>query len=464
MAAAEARAAWQRAANRYFVQEDAKRAPKLACCQSSSSSSKVVDAGPANTADAPHRVVGRMPFNSIPSYSNLPPDAKWWLQMQPNNDHQRGPNFQQVDAGIADVESSSPVKMNADLPIREMATMSEESIKDVLYKDLESFMDVKKHPESRLDELDVVDSNKVDQDFLDVKNMTDYYEYLEMEMVGSSVSKQTSEFSSKTDSSWIRGENVPWWRVTDGEDLASFVAQKSFHHVENCDLPPPQKIHQRKEGELYKQAKSIDHDTVFMSSLEWESRSDAISSPSSAASHRKHWSSVQGLSHTGHAASKPMSGRKNSGMPEEEKITDDDPCKAKLLEALCHSQTRARVAENAAKQAYTEKEHILKLFFRQASQLFAYKQWFKILQLENLLLQTEDDLSPPPAELLPWMAQKPRKKLHKSWQKATKGKQRRRDSQENDIGKYAVAFAVGFTLVGAGLILGWTVGWLLPAF
>lgn len=85
-------------------------------------------------------------------------------------------------------------------------------------------------------------------------------------------------------------------------------------------------------------------------------------------------------------------------MPEEEKITDDDPCKAKLLEALCHSQTRARVAENAAKQAYTEKEHILKLFFRQASQLFAYKQWFKILQLENLLLQTEDDLSPPPAD------------------------------------------------------------------
>ncbi|KAI7997479.1 hypothetical protein LOK49_LG10G01108 [Camellia lanceoleosa] len=51
MAAAEARAAWQRTTNRCFVQEDAKRAPKLACCPSASSSSKQVDAGPANTAD-----------------------------------------------------------------------------------------------------------------------------------------------------------------------------------------------------------------------------------------------------------------------------------------------------------------------------------------------------------------------------------------------------------------------------
>ena len=54
MAAAEARAVWQRTANRCFVQEDAKRAPKLACCQSSSTS-KQVEAGSAVVAasDAP---------------------------------------------------------------------------------------------------------------------------------------------------------------------------------------------------------------------------------------------------------------------------------------------------------------------------------------------------------------------------------------------------------------------------
>jgi len=61
------------------------------------------------------------------------------------------------------------------------------------------------------------------------------------------------------------------------------------------------------------------------------------------------------------------------------------------------------------------------------------------------------------------MPQKPRK-LPKNWQKPTKAKRRKRSSEENDIGKYCVAFAVGFTLVGAGLILGWTVGWLFPAF
>lgn len=155
-----------------------------------------------------------------------------------------------------------------------------------------------------------------------------------------------------------------------------------------------------------------------------------------------------------------------SDIPEKGRVSDDDPCKAKLLEALCHSQTRAREAEKAAKQAYTEKEHVLKLFFRQASQLFAYKQWLKLLQLENLLLQTDNDFSPLSTlpDLLPWMAHKPRKRLHKDWQKAIKAKRRKRYSQENDIGKYAVAFAVGFTLVSAGLILGWTVGWMLPAF
>ncbi|KAG2714911.1 hypothetical protein I3760_03G050700 [Carya illinoinensis] len=51
MVVAEARAAWQRAANRCFVQEDAERAPKLACCQSSFSASKQVDTGPTNNTD-----------------------------------------------------------------------------------------------------------------------------------------------------------------------------------------------------------------------------------------------------------------------------------------------------------------------------------------------------------------------------------------------------------------------------
>lgn len=462
MAAAEARAAWQRAANRYFVQEDAKRAPKLACCQSSNSSSKQADSGLANVIDAPDRVVSHFPFNRTPSYSKLPPDAKWWLHKQPNQGLQRGVNLQpQLYSRTTDFSSS--VNMNEDSPVNESVTLSEESIEAVIYKDMESFLDVKKPCESGLEEFSVFDSKKVDQDFLDVKNMTDYYEFLEMEMemVGSSICRKSSEFSSNADSSWIGGEKVPRWRVADGEELASYVAQKSFNHVENCDLPPPQKMHV--SSEPYKQAKPVDHDEINMSSLDWETRSDAISSHPLGVQQRN-WSFAQGLSQNEDRASEPA--RTNSDLLEKDRISNNDPSRAKLLEALCHSQTRARKAENAAKQAYSEKDHILKLFFRQASQLFAYKQWFKILQLENLLLQAEDDSSPLIGipDILPWMTHEPRRKLRRNWQKSIKGKQRRSDAAENDIGKYAVALAVGFTLVSAGLILGWTVGWLLPAF
>ncbi|XP_074279663.1 uncharacterized protein LOC141604969 [Silene latifolia] len=448
MAAAEARAAWQRA-NRYFVQEDAKRAPKLSTRQSSTLSSKQTDSGPVNDAEHPnHSAIGFMPYSGTP-YSNLPPDAKWWLQTQPNYVHQRGLNADHfTDRKIDMIGSPSQV---------EPSSMCEDSIHTVHYEDVESFLDVNKKPELGLEELNVVD-NKVDQDFLDLKKMTDYYELIEMEMVGGSVSKQSSNLSSSADSSWVGGDKVPWWRVTDGEELASFVAHKSLHHVENCDLPPPQKMKVR--GETCKQGKSTVHDDICTASLECEFQSEAISSPSFDGSQRRHRSSVKGeLSPNENLADEPL--RSSNHIPlDKERVPVNDPEKAKLLEALCHSQTRAREAENAAKQACTEKDHILKLFFRQASQLFAYKQWFKILQLENLLLQTENQNSSP--HPLPCRTENP--KTYKSWQKPSKAKRHRRGSQDNDIGKYAVVFAVGFTLVGAGLILGWTVGWLMPSF
>lgn len=323
------------------------------------------------------------------------------------------------------------------------------------------FFEVKKSHELGPEELGV-GHDKIDQDFLDLKNMTDYCESLDLEMVGGSVSKQTCEFSSGA-GCLSGGEKMPWWRVTDEAELASIVAQKSLHHIGNCDLPPPQKRHVRRE-QPYKQGSSVDHDEIFLSSLDWGAQSNAISSPSSGGSVRKHWSSLrEGPSHNENAAAEPLS----RGTPEKERNPMSDPCKAKLLEALCHSQTRAREAEKAAKQAYTEKEDLLKLFFRQASQLFAYKQWLKLLQLEALLLESKESdpsLFTTFPDLLPWMPQNPRK-LHKNWQKSAKAKRRKRVlGGNNDIGRYCVAFAVGFTLVGAGLILGWTVGWLLPTF
>ncbi|RRT78016.1 hypothetical protein B296_00020203, partial [Ensete ventricosum] len=71
---------------------------------------------------------------------------------------------------------------------------------------------------------------------------------------------------------------------------------------------------------------------------------------------------------------------------ESKQTSENDPISAQLLKALRHSQTRARKAEMAAQKTYDEKEHMVKLFFRQASHLLAYKQWLRMLQLENLRL------------------------------------------------------------------------------
>lgn len=159
-------------------------------------------------------------------------------------------------------------------------------------------------------------------------------------------------------------------------------------------------------------------------------------------------------------SSKPISplGMANSNCsighqgPREKPISEVDSSKSKILEALRHSQTRAREAENAANEAYAEKEHVVKLLFRQASQLFAYRQWLYLLQLDNLYYQIKNNKTSPDSKTA---------KLHKNLKKR---KTRTRDGvgqYEHDIGKYAFVFVMGLGLVGAGLLLGWTVGWML---
>lgn len=146
-------------------------------------------------------------------------------------------------------------------------------------------------------------------------------------------------------------------------------------------------------------------------------------------------------------------------------IYGNDPSKAQLLEALRHSQTRAREAEKAAQQAYAEKEHILRLFFQQASHLFAYKQWLQLLQLQNFYFEVKnkEDHQVSGLALLPLLPQKTQKLKKNSQKPPAKGKQAKRARARcSSISKYAV-FALGLGLVGAGLLLGWTIGWMLPA-
>lgn len=236
MAAAEARTLWQRTANRCFVQEDAKRAPKLACCQSSCATSELVDAGPASsTADESDRAdVDVTHFNRKSSFSNPPPDSRWWLHSQPNYGYQKGLTYEQLNALEEEVETliSSPSDENK--------TFSKNSLA-----------------------------------FPELMDVMEKHEKMEIDSIGCSVSsKQTNEFSMESDYSWIEGDKVkPWWQTTDRGELASFVSQKSLDHVENCDLPPPKKKHLRGDP----CASIISDDKTKTASYKWEGKSRSFS-------------------------------------------------------------------------------------------------------------------------------------------------------------------------------------------
>ncbi|KAL6982120.1 hypothetical protein U1Q18_023736 [Sarracenia purpurea var. burkii] len=465
MAAAEARAAWQRTANRCFVQEDAKRAPKLACCPSASSSSKQVDAGPANATDGhDNPSVGFLPLNHKPSYANLPPESRWWLQLQSSYGHQNALTNEQLNALEAEMETLRAGVFYSTSKASEIHTQHEDDDKHI-YDDLnaEPSFDtycrttaiyMKNDPEVEKNDLKTIYSKGAPEPFKH-NSMVESYELLEMDHVDCSVSKQANELTFDSDSPWIGGEKTePWWRLADRYELALLVAQRSLDLIENCDLPRPQNTHVKRDP--YACFGNFDSAEILHTSKDL--KAPTVGLPLGTASGKK-WASSDEQSQYG-------LDKRNSDDP----ISEGDPSKAQLLEALCHSQTRAREAEKAAKQAYAEKEHILKLFFRQASHLFAYKQWFQLLQLENLYFQIKNHNQPLTTLFpmgMPWMIPHKTQKLQKSCQKppARGGRQGKRSQRpQNEVSKFTVAFALGLSLVGAGFLLGWTVGWMLPAF
>ncbi|XP_030457131.2 uncharacterized protein LOC115678003 isoform X3 [Syzygium oleosum] len=417
MAAAEARAVWQRTINRYFVQEDAKRAPKLACCQSSSLTSKQVDAGPTTTAhEGDHPDIGFLPANGKPLFSDLHDDTRWWLHLQPihgfQKDEEDGKNF-----------------------------------------------------DGREQELEAKDSEGA-KDIKDI-GMGGSYACMQIDDFGSSVSKQLTELGFEPDSPWISNAKIdPWWRAMDKTEVASLVATKSLDCIENCDLPPPQKLHVKRHA--CSKIRCFDQDNP--SHLKPQSR--VLSRPP-VWSHDSEPDETVGTCVASLGEYMPGELRSRNtyiGGPEDIKeayeVPDGDPCKSQLLEALRHSQTRAREAEKAAKRAHEEKEHIIELLFRQASQFFAYKHWFHQWQLNALYLQAENTDQPvatPVPAIHPWMPGKGIIARTKPLKNANT-RQGERGPLWLDITKYAFAMALGLSLVGAGLLVGWTIGWLLPPF
>ncbi|KAI3843323.1 hypothetical protein MKX03_030424 [Papaver bracteatum] len=373
MAAVEARAAWQRAANRYFVQEDAKRAPKLACCSPSpaSPSKSQVSAG---TSDGQNlldpRVAGFMPLGWKLSNSNLSTDTKWWLYLQPHSAYQKGFNFEHLNPLETELELLRAKEVNETLKYFE----------DPEEDRIQSF------------------TSKSNRSSLDPKN-----QYQKAE---------------------------PWWRITDKDELAFLVAQKSLEHIENCDLPP---VQNRNAGKCSFSPDSLCNDGIF-SPTPYQEAHAGISCGVSGENTNKQFSTIDNY----------MTNR------------ETEQSKEQLMEALRHCQTRAREAEKARKKASSEKDQIIELIFKQASDLFAYNQWIQLLQLESTISnrsQVDKSTSRTPCPVV----------LHFNCQK---GRNRKHKATEEDkqmiydiITKNAVAFAVGLGLVSAGLLLGWTIGY-----
>lgn len=266
MAAAEARAAWQRTANRCFMQEDRKRAPKLACCQSSCATSKLVDAGPANVADeSDHAAINVRHFDQKSSFSNLSPDSKWWLHRQPSYGYQKGLTPEQLNALEEEVEILKAGD-ESEACKGDFTHFSDNEHDLFCHMDYDLQIDMMKNsPKDKMQGGDIKDS----QAFSKLMDTAGKHEIREIDRVGSSVSKQMNEFCLDLEYSWIEGSKTePWWRAADRDELSSFVSQKSLDHIENCDLPPPMKKYMRRYP-----CTGIGDDKIRTDCLDWETKS-----------------------------------------------------------------------------------------------------------------------------------------------------------------------------------------------
>lgn len=252
MAVAEARAAWQKTVNRCLVQEDAKRAPRLACCSSLHSSAKPDETGPTSATtmqDIPSSNFS--PFNRSPSHPNLSPNSRWWLQLQPNYGYQ----IDLMDEQLFNSQECN-LESNEDDSLLVDQTSHVESSFDNHYQDF--IASVKRDAtDEKLRSVCYQNMVKIGCE-VDVKELRD-------DVLGSfEVLKKSDDISFDSESSWVGVEkNTPWWRTADTEELALAVAQRSHGLIENCDLPMPQNTRFKKN--LRSNGPSLSHEEMMNS-------------------------------------------------------------------------------------------------------------------------------------------------------------------------------------------------------
>ncbi|XP_017237384.1 uncharacterized protein LOC108210558 isoform X2 [Daucus carota subsp. sativus] len=491
MDAEKARKISQRAANNWSNQDDARRSPELSHIPSTSSK-----LGAAKGLD--HHVPGFVPGDQTCSKAEPQSDKRWWLTLEPTVRHSHNGNIEDSNALGAECGVYGAVLPNKNVTISEEKRLDEEGNiqkylegKDGKLADSpdKAFLDFMKNNQNDKmekpnvvteDDLCRVPNKELEESWCVDENWKDLDSYK------SSVHEKSEKISSELESHWIEVEkNEPWWRTADKNDLTSLVSCKKLDQFENCDLPQPQSKHWTGPSEC---TQSFDQTIIFASlgkKVEKETDLDEKTSEIPNSVSMLDTQHMMGDVQCFPSSSDKLIRNDSSATEEEESEAlqrlDSDLTKTQLLEALCHSQTRAREAEKAARQAYDEKEHIVKHFFMQASHLFAYRQWLQMLQIETLCLQHQTNIDEsllhtsnnveglqPKNNYDESMSAKLPGLLAVSGDDRKGKKARRKATKRGGIPNYKlrrsiVSFALGLSLAGAGLLLGWTLGRFFPA-
>ncbi|KAJ1268346.1 hypothetical protein BS78_07G127800 [Paspalum vaginatum] len=453
MAAAEARAAWQRAANRCLAQEDRKRAPKLACCPPSAEQQHGTNNGNSkNSKDRP--IPNFMPLSWNPMNSNLPHDVRW-------------------DIDKKEVEDSALQPKHRETILCEAADTSDDKSGGVFEPPwMVPSAFTKYSPKTGSEELNTVGCYTQGSKYRDTVCLYKDNESPDFECIDPPPLKNPENAKFDMDAPWKEGEKKrPWWQIADESELASLVAERATQHIENCDLPRPTQTVRVDSTEPYAHkhigdyggpsspAGRVPHPVPnqcdHISCSYCTGSTDELDLLNGNGVWEQH-----GRNDT-HSVAQDFSSSSTT-RPESKQTLQNASERDKILEALRHSQTRAREADVAAKKAHNEKDDVIKLLFQQASHLFACNQWLKIMQLENIVLQIKHKEHQIAAIMpeLPWMTLKEKPTQGRDQKDWTRRKGRRQKSRDGFFD--AILFAVGLGLAGAGFILGWTLGWLLP--
>ncbi|CAA7402518.1 unnamed protein product [Spirodela intermedia] len=410
MAAAQARAAWQRIANRVFVQDDAKRAPKFASF-SPSSLMLLPDSGITGLPKGSYRPASNRNIMS----SSLPPETGSCFHPRRNFDSQKVLVCENMNAFEKEtVTSGSLVSRDLDSNAAFHADGKSSGSIEAAWK---VSTGLRNHQgEESIDDLDAMNSDAC-------KNAADWL-FLQK--------SEKNSFGSETP---LGSEKIePWWRIAETGELTLLVMQKSSERVENCDLPRPQTMLFCGDPlgplEIFSFDRSCARDPLNDASIS-----------STSGSHLGR--SYQTLNEAGHPPP--------DDPPEAYPGCGGDSSRTALLGALRCSQTRAREAEATARLARHEKEHIVKLIFKQASHAFAYRLWIRMLEWERFFLHQRIKKQQPPVGGLV-QSEVLKQETGRTSQKSGRGRSK------------AAARAVGLGLVGVGLLIGWSLGWLLSAF